>query len=788
MLTNDRSFISVSDTDLEQAFADLRARWDGTVTRTVVGKIRFHDPRAREALEWAATLVTNMTSVLLELLCEKRTTVHEHRAFGCVLEMLRQKRAKKRKGTKVQILTQVIKETYGDHPKLDSHAIPLAATLRDNVFRNCAVMIWLWYSDVQKKLYSVDAAATETMLEGIMNDEETAQDITATEKPESSSPRPKLVKRATNLPLPTVAEVHQHWVTQLKRYEQAAQTTIFFGRQRGKTLADVQKRDLRWFAERLVSQEKCTKALAAVRVLLYPNPDNRAEYEQAKRHVHPWKKVQKEQRSVRSHAFDQQSTPPKNKRVLLGELSLVELDKLHDELSDAITFAKEYEHACQTITWFMAGPPPDFPVVVSVPDHQQIAIRERRHTTALERFNRPYGSKGKDIESITADKLHAIETEARNEVLRTETALRASYHPLDLNRVIHWQGNTLDLRGANLLVHQQTGELRVACNIAGRYAPQSYLEQPLDDAWRLLTNHEQLFQPPVPLVTFGIEIGESMYDHLMQLKSTSAVHRDATDASAPILQEIKIVYRQTGWYAQLTLQHIMPIPAYEPNGFLAFHHHANGYSYAFLDRTTQTIETGDVVLPTNIPPPANYRASHNYAYEVVHAMLRVAQQYQSPDGALPYLGIERTMWLKRTPAASRTRNRRIRSYPIQKIVDTFVDKAREHGFYPLIVLWGCHPSHDCGQCGHRDTTERGATRLRDVRACFDCHKPVHKQTDITVSCAKCGKEWQNQEYLFTCNSCTHRELARYNTARYLVQRIPQNVVDDWQWRQQHQKS
>jgi hypothetical protein len=462
-------------------------------------------------------------------------------------------------------------------------------------------------------------------------------------------------------------------------------------------------------------------------------------------------------------------------------------------LMDAQIFVKEYEAVRKDVDCFMAGGPPAFPNVQPILESEdRRKILQALHTHAVQWFKKPFGAKPGGSSIYTADKLHHLEENARVTLLRAESKFRKRKpHPLRFLRVIHKTPQKIDLRGGTLIYHSATNCYAIALEIYGRYADIEHKRTFLGSGWCLLTDRNASLEPHKALACFGLEFGDYQHRIFKDIQSqtrdvTTEDQVDAEQEPSPQLKSLKLVtelnrHDAYDFYAHIGV--LLPTPPilHRPQSFVAFHHHTHGYSFACMSLDGEILKFGDLVIPPHVQPKRGGFYSHNFKYEVAHAMLDLALEYQC-NNALTLVGIEDTVYLKQNPSASRTRNRVVFGYPTKQVITALIEKAAERGFMRPLVLGNVSPSHDCPKCGIRDFDDSGSVRLRAVTQCFVCRTRLRvAEKKLTVTCSGCGTTWSTKERTFTCRFCGHRTLGRYNTALTLVHDMPRQLVEVWKW-------
>jgi hypothetical protein len=123
----------------------LSARRPKEVVLTHVLKLRTRSRRKEQALFQAQVYVTNMTVKVLEELREDPEHPRPDGALAMVHEIVNL-RAQGKKGNPTQLLADNLSKRFST--VCSSELFPITADLRAGVFRQCALILWLWYHDI----------------------------------------------------------------------------------------------------------------------------------------------------------------------------------------------------------------------------------------------------------------------------------------------------------------------------------------------------------------------------------------------------------------------------------------------------------------------------------------------------------------------------------------------------------------------------------------------------------------------------------------------------------------
>lgn len=457
------------DEEIKAALDYFRGRRAKEVVLTIILKLRTESRRKEQALLDAQCYVTNKTSAILEELREEPTNPRTDGAIACLLEMLHREHNGE-KGDRTDILRDILAPGFNASIAPDEYTF--SSKLRDGVYKNCAHMLLVWYLQITKntsELTSSDNEPTDNSLENEQNQHA------------STSPSPRLV--------PTFTEVYQKWATRVSNYEAACRVRIPFGRHRGKCLDEVGKREVRWLKERLPSEETINQTLAHVNVLLSPSRAQTDARKEALLAEHPWWRTPhhqyearpSKQRAVRARHIVQRRHDPPGSPVLLGEMSLTDLQKLRDQLREYQVFAPQFSEIRTAVDTFLDQRPPAYPRVLSVPSTDfERAKRQRLYETELRWFRDPFPSNtptSKLIDYTPAD-LEALERKAIKRLYREAQAVEEpSLQPITFIRTM--RPPTI-LSTFSLLYSQDKGSFKyvLAVSLHGRATPKEQRFKP----------------------------------------------------------------------------------------------------------------------------------------------------------------------------------------------------------------------------------------------------------------------------------------------------------------------
>jgi hypothetical protein len=734
--------------EFEEAVTYLLNHPQKKVILTMVLKLHIKSRRKYEALVWAVKTVTTMTSRILDQLREDPAEFRPRGAIACVHQLLYEQQQKDSTASPVRHLGEIIRKHHGYHPEVHELGSQISASLRDGVFRACALMILRWYAQSIEALF-------------VSDDEKELDDEAFVQSLQSSMIHPE--------------EVHRVWAINQQSYMEAAAVLVPFGRHRGKKLGETGDRELTWLQVRLLPEEHVEFLIEAVEARLYPNPDDTARYREAGRVEHPWKVRTSGQRAVRVIPIDQQTVVSTKQRSLLSELSEGELDKLHDELLDMRTFARYYAKIEAAVKLLLETEFHRFPFVAPFYDEEAQREKERKHTQTLKRLWTPFPAKSKAVDQYTHVDLERLERDARDELLRMEQDLvEPKTHTIHFTRSIHPAPDGIDQRGYAILYDPETLRYELIIELYGRYPPASAAKQTQAEVPknRFFVNYPDYPYTDLkqsPRLSFGLECG---YDYQDQQFLRAAIgHGDDSDEPRPKLTDAKIVSElnkdgQRDFYIHIPVEiPVSPLGLY-PTTILAFHHHHDGYSYTLATLDGMSIEVGDLAIPVHVQRRNIYVPfSKNYVYEVVHAMLDLAYSYVT-KGHIPLIAVENTLW-KKQATLSRRRNQQVFSHPTGEIMDALQDKAVLQGYMKPLIVGGISPVRQCGWCNHVCPEGQDNTFKAPITACPACDSTYLEsdESQQQLHCRSCQRNWLNEEMMFSCDACGKLGLARHNTAR-----------------------
>lgn len=235
------------------------------------------------------------------------------------------------------------------------------------------------------------------------------------------------------------------------------------------------------------------------------------------------------------------------------------------------------------------------------------------------------------------------------------------------------------------------------------------------------------------------------------------------------------------FYVHLPIENQTVYREHLPETVIGIHEHRRGYSYAVLDLAGNFLTTNDVFIPSHVQfKEGDVSYSDNYVFEVVKQMISLATCEDRPDAVI---GLEGTMWKKQNVHLSHEQNREQFSRPSKKVATTLKYKASVAGL--IRPFLGINVSlQRCSHCGIK--REQGTKNIYPkTEVCPSCGSLELQQTSLDASslhCAKCKSVSQAHEPWFVCDSCGHRQLARFNTAVVIAQYTLSKIISRYETR------
>lgn len=732
------------------------------VVLTLVLKLGGNSRSKEQAILEAQAHATNMTAALLKLLQENPTEFRNNRAFAHVQQMLAKTQGAS--GTQVRALGDILSAHYS--AVLSTKDYPIPASLRQGVFRNCALMLLTWCRRIGNTTALKDGDASE------------GANVSSADEQEG------------DINIPDLKHMFDVWVQQSEAYEAAQSFEMPFGRNRGKQLGELGNRDLRWLIERLPADDVVSTSLQAVNTLLHPDPDNSLAALRAKRVPHPWRRTPRQHRALQQRRFDQRRRESYGPQMRLGRLSQAELVGLQNELRELQQFAPQIDALRAAAHTMLYHRPPHFPVVQAVPVNE--SERQEQYAefrSALDTFYDPFPAKvRRGTESrVKPMRLKEVEDQRRNRLLLAAGAIDTTkLQPLSFTRTI--RPSNVDTFA--LLYDRVTGEYALAVVIHGEHATATFTPKTSPNLY-YVNYPETPFVPPkktsclVFSVSFGREYHDSTYLQAILNKQRDKQtqlyqQRSADDPRTSIaeflpdgaLRSAKLLTQRNAadhieMFVHLPID-VEPRPCNpnSPTKVIGFHEHDDGYSYALMTLKGEVLMVGDLRIPAHVSHIKSRQGySVNYAFEVVVAMVKLATTYNA------CIGLEKANW-KRRVSSSRAVNRRRFGYPRQKIAFILGYKTLLAGLLRPQLVIGVSPTRACGSCGFKLLAGTNGVRYRSTTACYSCGFEILERSDSNadmVCCTGCGHTWNALEEQFRCSRCSAQGLARYNVAIVVAQ-------------------
>jgi hypothetical protein len=420
---------------------------------TLILKLLIHSTKQEKNLRDCFVYVSQLTDRVLEALREDPGEERPDGAFALVLEMLDQRAAK---GEKASDRSTTLGNLIGKYFN-QRHLIPddyyYSVKLREGVYREAARAVLNWCS---------------TFLSLIPTEE-----IEDTPEHQSNESR-STMHQPSSLSL---RALYQAWRAYLQAYKVALETPCPFGRNKGKPLKTVGRRDLRWLLERLLPEDVTRETIYYLEILLgIREARDTEEAAQATLAEHPYRRVVKHKHSVRERRLDTRMYDPPGDRILLESLSTEELERLYDELLDQQAQRAKYEEVRDAVETILFRRPPRFPSVATVvPIDDDVAVQDalRDYWATLDRFRSPFPSRpSKPLDEYSMDELEELEAEARDRMLRAGSALELpQYQPLSFKRSMRPRSDGL-YSAYGFLRDRATGAYVLALALGGRKSRQ----------------------------------------------------------------------------------------------------------------------------------------------------------------------------------------------------------------------------------------------------------------------------------------------------------------------------
>lgn len=421
--TEDKPWSPPSPEALMHAFAYHEKKRPRTVCRTIVFKLHKPTRRKERTLLWAQMQVTNMTAHILETLREEPGKLRPDGAIAVVLEMLSRK-AQGQSGQRVQVLADVLSECFLRGKQRSSHSsktkivkkkpldiaplsstnFPVTSVLRTGVFRQVGLMLLNWY--VQ-----------------IVGDQESQDELEITKGKEALSVEDHSETDSLPQSIPNLEAIHSLWSSKCRIYDDAKQVVIPFGRNRGETLEQAGKREVRWLKDRLVPKATIEATLEHIAILL--DPLSRGEpLRKAKQARHPWRRRANLQRSPGAGRLVERVFDLPQPLIRLETLNSDELQLLQADLEEMRDFSAEFDKIRDAVEIFLGSAPPSYPNVRPI-----LLSSERESQKTI--YDASLDILGSNIMSLES------ESEIAADLLRSESALcRNDLQPLNFIRSI----------------------------------------------------------------------------------------------------------------------------------------------------------------------------------------------------------------------------------------------------------------------------------------------------------------------------------------------------------------
>jgi predicted RNA-binding Zn-ribbon protein involved in translation (DUF1610 family) len=373
------------------------------ITRTIICKLHNPSRRKVRALLWAQVHVTNMTAHILEALRETPGEVRNDKALAFIREVYARK-ARGHPSNRTVLLANILatafnrprssgssvaqapdteapadeqqpadEETRSTErweppavPPIQAADYPVTSHLRTGAYRETATMLINWYI----RLLQIEDRDTEET----SDEQSTDETVTAQEEP------------PLDAGVPDIAAVHQRWAAKRVPYEAARETIVPFGRHRGKTLAEVGKREVRWLRERLIPEAVARETLTHIEVLLHEaaHQHNPARIRQARQARHPWRRQTGQQRRTRVNRAFQRSLDVRQPLIRLQTLNEEELLNLQSELEEMAEFATQFETIRRAVDVFLRPAPASYPNVQALRYGSSLQAWRETYETAIE--------------------------------------------------------------------------------------------------------------------------------------------------------------------------------------------------------------------------------------------------------------------------------------------------------------------------------------------------------------------------------------------------------------------
>lgn len=727
---------------------------------TYVLKLRTRSRRKEHELYQGQVYATNLAARVLEELREDPEHPRPDGALACVHEVVCL-RAQGKKGNPTHLVANILSKRFSII--CSQELFPLTGVLRSGVFKQCALMIWLWYHRVIAD-YNGDAGELHA--------------------------------------------IQQHWAARCTVYQDAAATLFPFGRHAGKKLADIGKRELRWLRARLIDADVLSATLEAIDVLQNRYSYTVASFQQAMRVKHPWRRKVKQERAVRASRLVQHGLEKSQDSMLLGLMSENELGSLRDQLLELQEFSVVFAQVRAAVDTMLAQAPLAYPTVrplAGTPDEQSEI--HRKYEAALNWFRHPVRNGDIDKGAI-AEQLESWESAARTRLLQLERELaEPDLQPLNYPRTMRPRiqgadGSVLSYGnyGAFSVNYDSVSqEYVLAVAVHGRHASEHFTPHVGDNLY-FVNFPETRFVPPkqTSMLLFPLECGREYQDQVLRelidrqreaqhlkfaQQNTSAEERLSLENCLPeaAIGSARIVSRQNDAGRREFYLHIpvpLPVPSQTilPDTVIGFHEHRDGYSYAVLTLEGKVLKVGDLNIPEHVLPKEGDRYyNDNYAFEVARAIVDLGVAHNA------ILGIEDTSWRKQT-SLSYEQNRRAFTRPTRKITEIVSYKALLAGLLSPRDVRSVAPSRDCSRCGGR--CEKSALHTIWHVECPNCHgrQLLQDNADGLQDCLSCQHVWEGEEIeaesLFTCPTCAMSCPARYNCATVVAHRTMEQLVSE----------
>jgi hypothetical protein len=674
-----------------------RDKW---IQRTIVFKLLIRSRRKEDELYTTHCYYTNIIAGALEHLKEDQATPRADGAIAYISRKIREQKFSARD------LGNVLQQDLGTLFSADQY--PCTGSLRMSAFQRCAELLLSWFAKL----------SGETIRQ-----------------------RAKRLKSIpANQPIDTgeFDQLYLQWKQKLQEYNQYSELIIPFGRNRGRKLGEVGRRELRWLQSVLIDPEEIVFTLRALDLLLYSTASKPSDVDQAKQVPHPWRQNPKAKRRTIQQRVNQRGTRA-TQEFTLEQMSNAQQWRLRGELLEMKHFSKEFEALRSAITALLTEKSPGYPSVqkVLMTDEERV-LAQTEYEQALDWFRTPFAQKDRRKQPYTTEELLKLETSAIERLERAAHMVQEPrVQPLTFSRTMH-PGTSSSFA---LLYDPYTYEYILATHLSGESGIQQRHLNQIHDLYYVNFPTVKFDAPvqPTNLRLFPLQCGSRYHErqflrpiirHQLEAppRSQTAPKKYAPDsvhANLPeaLITNARIVCKSTKkgyreYFLHLNTKIPTPSVAAPPKTILGIYEDDSfGYGYSVLNMDGTLQSHGAIPIPKAVLPKEGKRSfTANYVFETAKAITILAKKHNA------LVGFDPAEW-KRQGTTSRSTNRHTFMRPRQKLALVLSYKVLVAGGIPLQTVGNISPVHDCSMCHYkpRNKKKRHDKKSSSIFICDKCH-------------------------------------------------------------------